>query len=59
MLRNAVRTAAFLAASVMPAFAQDIKPRLIRFGYGLVEDSNQGRAVKLSVASAMITVPIR
>ena len=29
------------------AYAQDIKPRLIRFGYGLVEDSNQGRAVKL------------
>jgi tripartite ATP-independent transporter DctP family solute receptor len=29
------------------ACAQDIKPRLIRFGYGLVEDSNQGRAVRL------------
>lgn len=29
------------------AQAQDIKPRLIRFGYGLNEDSNQGRAVKL------------
>ena len=29
------------------AYAQDIKPRLIRFGYGLVENSNQGRAVKL------------
>lgn len=29
------------------AYAQDIKPRLIRFGYGLVEDSNQGRAVKV------------
>jgi TRAP-type transport system periplasmic protein len=28
-------------------FAQDIKPRLIRFGYGLNEQSNQGRAVKL------------
>jgi tripartite ATP-independent transporter DctP family solute receptor len=27
--------------------AQDIKPRLIRFGYGLNEQSNQGRAVKL------------
>jgi TRAP-type transport system periplasmic protein len=27
--------------------AQDIKPRLIRFGYGLVEQSNQGRAVRL------------
>ncbi|MEZ5664648.1 MAG: TRAP transporter substrate-binding protein [Burkholderiaceae bacterium] len=29
------------------AQAQDIKPRLIRFGYGLNEQSNQGRAVKL------------
>jgi TRAP-type C4-dicarboxylate transport system substrate-binding protein len=29
------------------ALAQDIKPRLIRFGYGLVENSNQGRAVKV------------
>ena len=29
------------------AFAQDIKPRLIRFGYGLNEQSNQGRAVKV------------
>jgi len=27
------------------AYAQDIKPRLIRFGYGLNEQSNQGRAV--------------
>ncbi|MDZ4129665.1 MAG: TRAP transporter substrate-binding protein, partial [Hydrogenophaga sp.] len=26
------------------AQAQDIKPRLIRFGYGLNEVSNQGRA---------------
>jgi TRAP-type transport system periplasmic protein len=29
------------------AFAQDIKPRLIRFGYGLQEQSNQGRASKV------------
>ncbi|XZG70430.1 TRAP transporter substrate-binding protein [Chitinibacteraceae bacterium HSL-7] len=28
------------------ALAADIKPRLIRFGYGLNEDSNQGRAAK-------------
>jgi TRAP-type transport system periplasmic protein len=27
--------------------AQEIKPRLIRFGYGLNEQSNQGRAVKV------------
>ena len=26
--------------------AADYKPRIIRFGYGLAEDSNQGRAVK-------------
>ncbi|WP_174874089.1 TRAP transporter substrate-binding protein [Vogesella oryzae] len=29
------------------AGAADIKPRIIRFGYGLAEDSNQGRAVKM------------
>lgn len=27
--------------------AQDFKPRVVRFGYGLVENSNQGRAVRL------------
>jgi tripartite ATP-independent transporter DctP family solute receptor len=31
----------------LTGFAQDIKPRLIRFGYGLNEQSNQGRAVKV------------
>ena len=35
-----------LAMSTL-ATAQDIKPRLIRFGYGLNEQSNQGRAVKV------------
>lgn len=40
----AVVTAAFAPAL---ALAQDIKPRLIRFGYGLNEQSNQGRAVKV------------
>ncbi|MDA8446948.1 TRAP transporter substrate-binding protein [Paracidovorax valerianellae] len=29
------------------AHAQDFKPRIVRFGYGLVDDSNQGRAVRL------------
>ena len=38
--------AAAVLAAPMAALAQDIKPRLIRFGYGLVENSNQGRAVK-------------
>ncbi len=38
--------ASALLAAPFAALAQDIKPRLIRFGYGLVENSNQGRAVK-------------
>jgi TRAP-type transport system periplasmic protein len=42
--------AATVAASLTTSFAamaQDIKPRLIRFGYGLNENSNQGRAAKV------------
>jgi tripartite ATP-independent transporter DctP family solute receptor len=39
--------AALLLATPLLSLAQDIKPRLIRFGYGLNEQSNQGRAVKL------------
>jgi TRAP-type transport system periplasmic protein len=42
----AAATASVLAAS-LPVLAQDIKPRLIRFGYGLNEQSNQGRAAKV------------
>jgi TRAP-type transport system periplasmic protein len=38
---------AALTLTPLPSIAQDIKPRLIRFGYGLNEQSNQGRAVKL------------
>jgi TRAP-type transport system periplasmic protein len=38
-------TLATLSAGL--AQAQDIKPRLIRFGYGLNEQSNQGRAAKV------------
>jgi TRAP-type C4-dicarboxylate transport system substrate-binding protein len=34
----------FTATSVL---AQDIKQRIVRFGYGLNEQSNQGRAVKV------------
>lgn len=41
--------AALAAACVAPSFAQDIKPRLIRFGYGLNEQSNQGRATKVFI----------
>ncbi|WAC71129.1 TRAP transporter substrate-binding protein [Roseateles sp. SL47] len=39
--------AASLLLAALPAAAQEIKPRLIRFGYGLAENSNQGRAVKV------------
>jgi tripartite ATP-independent transporter DctP family solute receptor len=42
----AAATVATLSAS-FSAVAQDIKPRLIRFGYGLNEQSNQGRAAKV------------
>jgi len=38
--------AAALLSAPFASFAQDIKPRLIRFGYGLNEQSNQGRAVR-------------
>ena len=44
LLAAAVAT---LLAAPLAGYAQDIKPRLIRFGYGLNEQSNQGRAVKL------------
>jgi tripartite ATP-independent transporter DctP family solute receptor len=48
--RTLLATIAALAAGALaPAFAQDIKPRLIRFGYGLNEQSNQGRATKVFV----------
>ena len=40
-------TAAAAFAAPFAGFAQDIKPRLIRFGYGLNEQSNQGRAAKV------------
>jgi len=50
---NFIRRTLIAAASVavlsaaFAATAQDIKPRLIRFGYGLNEQSNQGRAAKV------------
>ncbi|WP_137920020.1 TRAP transporter substrate-binding protein [Hydrogenophaga sp. 2FB] len=40
-------TAAAALAAPFASWAQDIKPRIIRFGYGLNEISNQGRATKL------------
>ena len=52
LVRRTLIAAATLAALSTPlaSLAQDIKPRLIRFGYGLNEQSNQGRAVKLFAA---------
>lgn len=46
-LLAALAAACVAPAFVAPAMAQDIKPRLIRFGYGLNEQSNQGRAAKV------------
>ncbi|MEK8029310.1 TRAP transporter substrate-binding protein [Ideonella sp. DXS29W] len=43
----AAAAATMLACAPLATLAQDIKPRLIRFGYGLNEQSNQGRAVKV------------
>ena len=46
--RTALATIAALAfGAAASSHAQDIKPRLIRFGYGLNEQSNQGRATKV------------
>ncbi|MBU7572722.1 MAG: TRAP transporter substrate-binding protein [Hydrogenophaga sp.] len=45
----AATAAAALATPFAASWAQDIKPRIIRFGYGLNEISNQGRATKLFV----------
>ena len=46
--RTALATLAALTLGATGAtFAQDIKPRIIRFGYGLNEQSNQGRAAKV------------
>lgn len=49
IVRRTLVAAAAAAAFAAPfaALAQDIKPRLIRFGYGLNEQSNQGRAAKV------------
>lgn len=35
-----------IAGTLSVAQAADFKPRMVRFGYGLAEDSNQGRAVR-------------
>jgi tripartite ATP-independent transporter DctP family solute receptor len=43
---SAAVACAVAALAPVVAQAQDIKPRVIRFGYGLAEASNQGRAVR-------------
>ena len=45
--RTLIATLALAGLAPLAATAQDIKPRLIRFGYGLAEQSNQGRAAKV------------
>ncbi|QDL53925.1 TRAP transporter substrate-binding protein [Rhodoferax aquaticus] len=49
MIRRTLIAAAVGVSLLSAGFAsaQDIKPRLIRFGYGLNEQSNQGRAAKV------------
>jgi tripartite ATP-independent transporter DctP family solute receptor len=49
IFRRSLITCAVGVSLVVAGFAnaQDIKPRLIRFGYGLNEQSNQGRATKV------------
>jgi tripartite ATP-independent transporter DctP family solute receptor len=44
-MKHALLAAALLSLGHVPAVAQDIQERIIRFGYGLNEDSVQGRAV--------------
>jgi TRAP-type transport system periplasmic protein len=43
---KSVAIALTLSAATIAVHAADYKPRIIRFGYGLAENSNQGRAVK-------------
>jgi tripartite ATP-independent transporter DctP family solute receptor len=43
---KSVAIALTLSAATIAVHAADFKPRIIRFGYGLAENSNQGRAVK-------------
>ena len=46
---KSVAIALTLSAAAAAVHAADYKPRIIRFGYGLAENSNQGRAVKFFV----------
>ena len=44
---GAIAFATTLAATTGFVQAQDFKPRIVRFGFGLVDESNQGRAVRM------------
>ncbi len=46
MKLNKIVLAVALASSLASAVAAEYQTRIIRFGYGLAEDSNQGRAAK-------------
>ncbi|MEX8518459.1 MAG: TRAP transporter substrate-binding protein [Leptothrix sp. (in: b-proteobacteria)] len=48
-LFKAVCVALAFAGAAAAVHAADFQPRIVRFGYGLAEDSNQGRAVKFLV----------
>jgi len=43
---KSIAVALALTAATAAVHAADYRPHIIRFGYGLAEDSNQGRAVK-------------
>lgn len=45
----ALALALTFGTAALAAHAADYKPRIIRFGYGLPEDSNQGRATKFFI----------
>ncbi|MDX6804911.1 TRAP transporter substrate-binding protein [Terrihabitans rhizophilus] len=45
-MKHLATAALFLALGTVSSAAQDVQSRLIRFGYGLNEDSVQGRAVR-------------
>ena len=45
VIKTLVAVMAFSGLTAV-AHAQEVKPRIVRFGYGLAEDSNQGRAVR-------------
>ena len=49
-MKRIMMAALILGLGTAASAAQDVQTRLIRFGYGLNEDSNQGRAVRMFAA---------